>query len=669
MRPAVPSVLGGVPLRSVRQHVHDLFAVWRDTRLIVLVAQTAAVYAAVLIPFKVGIPLIPGFAELRPANALPVAASLLFGPAAAWGAGLGNLIGDCFGTLGPASLFGFVGNFWYGYVPYLLWGRLGPLSSGREPEPRSWRQVVEFALVCAAASAACALTIGWGVDLLGLVPFKVLTTAIFFNNLLMSLLLAPALLFFLHPRVKRWGLRYEDLGARAPDEEDKAQPEEAAPAEGAPLLAVERLRFTYAGAARPALRDLSFTLERGESLAVMGRSGAGKSTLCYALNGLIPHLIPGERAGLVRVEGREAGAQPVWRQAGAVGLVFQDFEAQLVSTNIEMELAFPLALAGRRGPPLSRAEMAERIARTLALTGLAGLERRNPLTLSGGQRQRLVIGSVLVPEPALLVLDEPFTDLDPAGRQALSTLLRRLKVEGTSLLLVDHDPEEAVAADRVLVLDGGGPAWEGRPRDLFGCAERPDLPATLGLRPLPLAQCFAGLGLPALPLTVEEAWRLADEHRLTLAGAAEPRPSSEPEAKPLIECRGVSYGYERGTPVLAGLDLTIREGEFLAILGENGSGKSTLAKLFNGLHLPDCGTVLVEGGTRAAWAPAGSPRASAMSSRTRTTRSSPRRWSWRSRSASATWGCRRRTARPASPRRSRPSGSTGRRCAAGTPSP
>jgi len=111
--------------------------------LLVLSAQIAAIYAAVLIPFKVGIPIIPGFVELRPANVIPIVSSLLFGPAAAWGAGIGNVIGDCFGTLGPASLFGFLGNFLYGYVPHLLWGNLGWLSSGREPVWRSCRQGLE----------------------------------------------------------------------------------------------------------------------------------------------------------------------------------------------------------------------------------------------------------------------------------------------------------------------------------------------------------------------------------------------------------------------------------------------------------------------------------------------------------------------------------------------
>src|SRR5207245_11036773 len=131
-----------------------------------LAAQSAAFYAPCLIPFTVGIPIIPVFVELRPANAIPVVASLLFGPAAAWGAAFGNLIGDLFGTLGPGSLFGLLGNFLYGYVPYRVWGRLGPLSSGRPPEPRAPRQVLEYVLICVLASLACAGTIRWALDVM-----------------------------------------------------------------------------------------------------------------------------------------------------------------------------------------------------------------------------------------------------------------------------------------------------------------------------------------------------------------------------------------------------------------------------------------------------------------------------------------------------------------------
>ncbi len=595
----------GATLRRTTQPLRELFTVWRDTRLIVLVAQTAAVYAAILIPFKMGIPLIPGFSELRPANAIPIVASLLFGPVAAWGSGFGNLIGDCFGTLGPGSLFGFLGNFCYGYVPYLLWGRLGPLSSGQEPEPRSFAQALELALVCLASSLACALVVAWGVDLLGLLPLRILAPAIFANNFLMSLLLAPALLLFLHPRVKRWGLRYEDLRETLDVNGGTPSLPPIAPnlpsfAGPVPFVAVQDVSFTYAGAPGPALAEASLSVRRGESIALMGRSGAGKSTLCHTLNGLIPHLIAGGWSGRVAIDGQDTGHWPVWRQAGTVGLVFQDFEAQLVSTNVELELAFPLEQAAAHGRHFTPAEMRDRITRTLELVGLSGLERRNPLSLSGGQRQRLAVASILIREPALVVLDEPMTDLDPAGRRALLALIGTLKEAGVTLILAEHDPEDAATADRICLLDQGRIAWQGSPRELFGQttedADHPTQAERHGVRPLPLARCFQGLGLPSLPLTVEEAWDLADTHRLTVGPVqADPQAAEPAHGAPVIEVRGVSYEYQSGLPVLSDLDLTIRKGEFVAVIGRNGSGKSTLATLLNGLRSPTGGLVLVNG--------------------------------------------------------------------------
>ena len=596
--------------------VRDLLSVWHDTRLIVLVAQTAAVYAAILIPFKMGIPLIPGYSELRPANAIPVVASLLFGPVAAWGAAFGNLIGDCFGTLGPGSLFGFLGNFCYGYVPYLLWGRLGPLSSGAEPEPRSVRQTLELAVICFIASAISASVVAWGVDLLGLLPFRILAPAIFINNFLMGILLAPPLLLFLYPRVKRWGLLYKDIvGAQGSGvryqvsgagcqgsgvgsqvsgirEDESATPNTRhLTPDTLPIVDARGVSFTYEGTASPALTGLSFSIRQGESVALMGRSGAGKSTLCYALNGLVPHLLAGRWSGQLTVTGHDTRHRPVWQQAGSVGLVFQDFEAQLVSTNVERELAFPLE---HLLPRASGAEGAARIARILERVGLSGLERRNPHTPSGGQRQRLVIASTLIREPALVSLDEPATDLDPAGRRTLATLLAALKSGGTTVMVAGHDPEEAVAADRLCVLDQGRLVWDGPPRALFGRPEQADFAKSFGVRPLPLADCFVGLGLPELPLTVEEAWVAADEHRLRVVEPA-PSPDGLPTGKPVLEVQRVSYAYETGTPAVSEVELTVGAGEFVALVGRNGCGKSTLASLLTGLRFPTMGRVLVNG--------------------------------------------------------------------------
>ena len=185
----------------------EIFSMWKYTRMVVLVALTAAMYAAVLIPFKL-IAIIPGITEVRPANVFPVICSLMFGPAGAWGAAFGNLIGDLFGgTYGLGSYIGMLGNFWFGYLPYRAW-RL--LSSG-EPVPWTGGKLLRYGLITLMASLACGIQIGWGLDWLGLVPFHVLTPLITVNNFIAAAILGPMLLPVLYPRVKRWGLLYTDI--------------------------------------------------------------------------------------------------------------------------------------------------------------------------------------------------------------------------------------------------------------------------------------------------------------------------------------------------------------------------------------------------------------------------------------------------------------------------
>ncbi|UCC68766.1 MAG: QueT transporter family protein [Armatimonadota bacterium] len=187
--------------------MRELFEVWRNTRLIVQVAVTAALYAAALIPFK-PIPLIPGITEVRPANVIPIVCSLLFGPAAAWGTAFGNLIGDFFGTLGPGSIFGFVGNFLYGYVPYRIWAETGLLRPQQGSRSIGGRWLVEYLLVALLAGLVCAVVIGWGCELFGLWPGFLVATIIFLNNFIVAAVLGPGLLLALYPRVRRWGLLY-----------------------------------------------------------------------------------------------------------------------------------------------------------------------------------------------------------------------------------------------------------------------------------------------------------------------------------------------------------------------------------------------------------------------------------------------------------------------------
>ncbi len=183
---------------------------WSNTRMVVLTAICAALYAAILIPFK-AIQILPGVTEFRPANAIPIVSSFLFGPAGAWGSAFGNVIGDFFGGLGPGDFFGFWANLLYGFVPYAVWEAL----SASEPVPRSVGAWIGFVFVVALASMLCATVVGWGLQLLGFHPFWFLGTFILFNNLGVGAILAPLLLALLYPRIRHARLLYRDvLGPR-----------------------------------------------------------------------------------------------------------------------------------------------------------------------------------------------------------------------------------------------------------------------------------------------------------------------------------------------------------------------------------------------------------------------------------------------------------------------
>src|SRR5215216_2478898 len=188
----------------------EVFTMWRHTQMVVLVALSAAIYAAVLIPFK-GFAIVPGFIEIRPANVFPVVFGLLFGPAGAWGSAIGNLIGDFFGTLTLGSVGGFVGNFFLGLLPYKMWSVFFRRDENMEPTVDSGKKFGVYIAVVILVSVVCAVIISWWIDLLGLVPFTAALALIVFNNAIMAGVLGPILLLALYPRVKRWGLLWTEI--------------------------------------------------------------------------------------------------------------------------------------------------------------------------------------------------------------------------------------------------------------------------------------------------------------------------------------------------------------------------------------------------------------------------------------------------------------------------
>ncbi len=374
---------------------------------------------------------------------------------------------------------------------------------------------------------------------------------------------------------------------------DLTEAAQLASVDGNWAIKADGVSFTYSGAGRKALDGLNLAIRAGEFTVIAGASGAGKSTFCYCCNGLIPHFVRGQLDGDVRVFGRSTGSSKINQLAQDVGLVFQDFEAQLFSTNVELEVAF-----GPENFALPREEIRRRVRESLATVGLTGLERREPATLSGGQKQRLAIASVLAMEPRVIVMDEPTTDLDPVGKEGVFRVARQLRERAEfTMVVAEHETEEAIGADRVVVLDGGRIVADGSPRAVLA---RADWLEELGVQPLGAAQVLARLGEP-VALTVEEAAaRLADRgYRIDPASAARQDAAEAARAagygEVVLEARDLAYTYPNGVAALSGANLSVRRGEFVAVVGQNGSGKTTLVKHFNGLLAPTAGEVTVLG--------------------------------------------------------------------------
>ena len=188
----------------------EIFTMWRHTQMVVLVALSAAIYAAFLIVTQ-GLVIIPGFTNLRPGNVFPFVFGLLFGPAGAWGAAIGNLINDFFGTLGLGSIAGFVGNFFLGFLPYKMWGAYFRRGENMEQNTNTGKKLIVYVAIAILASIVCAVWIAWFNDLLGNVPFTVLASIISVNNAIVGVILGPILLLVLYPRVKRWGLLWTEI--------------------------------------------------------------------------------------------------------------------------------------------------------------------------------------------------------------------------------------------------------------------------------------------------------------------------------------------------------------------------------------------------------------------------------------------------------------------------
>jgi energy-coupling factor transport system ATP-binding protein len=364
----------------------------------------------------------------------------------------------------------------------------------------------------------------------------------------------------------------------------------------APLASLKDVTYTYPGRGTPALRNVSLQFGAAEVVLVLGGSGSGKSTLLRALNGLVPHFHGGSFAGRVLVAGKDTRSTRPKDLAGIAGLVFQDPENQAVMATAEREIAFGLENLGMKAEMITRL-----VEESLISLGLSRLRRAELATLSGGELQKVALAAVIAMQPQLLLLDEPTSQLDPVSSEELLAAVRRLAEDtGATILLAEHRVERCLhLATRVIYMEDGAIVADGEPQSFarWAAHERRELlPPVTRLFARRLNGHLPQAEPEELPMTVKDARRLLDSvpqapHLVPSASAA-PRSAA---GAPVLEVRGLVAGYPPDDPVLDRVDLTLRAGELVALMGENGAGKSTLVRHLNGLARPLAGSVRLLG--------------------------------------------------------------------------
>ncbi|MDQ3982479.1 MAG: ATP-binding cassette domain-containing protein [Actinomycetota bacterium] len=334
--------------------------------------------------------------------------------------------------------------------------------------------------------------------------------------------------------------------------------------------------FSFPDSDATVLEDVSLEVAEGTFVLVTGATGSGKSTLLRACNGLVPHFSGGTFSGDVRAGGLSTLQHPPREVAGTVAFIPQDPGSAFVLDRVEDELAYAMENLG-----IDPSAMRRRVEEVLDLLDIAPLRDRSVRSLSGGERQRVAIAGALTPQPRVLLLDEPTSQLDPQGAEDVLAALQRLVHDlGLTVLVAEHRLERVAGfADAAIGCLGRGRVVHGEPREVMTAA---------GTGP-PVARLGELLGWTPRPLTVRDA-------RLFARGVDLAAPPREPggTGPPVLTARGVRAGYG-DLRVLNGIDLALRAGETVALIGRNGAGKTTLLRCLAGLHEPESGRVAVLG--------------------------------------------------------------------------
>lgn len=361
-----------------------------------------------------------------------------------------------------------------------------------------------------------------------------------------------------------------------------------------PIISFKDFTFRYKVQKNPTLYDINLDIYPGEKILILGASGSGKSTLCNCINGLIPFSYEGEITGSCTVNGIETSTASIFKLSDSVGTVLQDTDAQFVGLTVGEDIAFAM-----ENDMVPRPEMIPRINANASLVGMQDFIDHVPFNLSGGQKQKVAIAGVFGNDVEILIFDEPLAALDPQmGMTAVDLIDDLSKKTGKTVIIIEHRLEDVLyrPVDRVILMSGGRIVADMNPDDLL----RSSLLQEHGIRePLYLtAMKYAGCSLDgvenlcdlsSMTLPAEE------EEKLRRFFTEEREAVKENKENPVVTFKDVSFSYDPGRKALNDINLEIKRGERVAIIGKNGAGKSTAAKLLCGIIRPDTGTITLDG--------------------------------------------------------------------------
>ena len=365
-------------------------------------------------------------------------------------------------------------------------------------------------------------------------------------------------------------------------------------AERKPIISFRNFSFQYRAQKRPTLTDIDLEIYPGERVLIAGPSGSGKSTLAGCINGLNPFSNPGACTGTLTVDGVDAPHSSLFELSAHVGTVLQDPDGQFIGLTVGEDIAFALEN--------SCTPQDEMHAITRHAAELVGIENHlgyAPHELSGGQKQRVSLAGVMVDQVKILLFDEPLANLDPAtGKQAIELIDEIQKKTDTTVLIIEHRLEDVLwrNVDRIVLVNGGTILADLRPDELLSGS----LLAENGIREPLYVTALRYAGVDITPdkhpahvdsLVLDDT----DTQKLRDWFTARPRPAAQPEREPLLEVKGLCFGYQKGQQTLRDVSFSIGKGEMVSIVGRNGAGKSTLSKLICGFETPDAGGIFLNG--------------------------------------------------------------------------